>query len=638
MGLLEGINEPGDLRDLDEEQLLELAGEVRAFLIDRLSRTGGHLGPNLGVVELTIAVHRVFDSPRDRIVFDTGHQAYVHKILTGRAARFDTLRKEGGLSGYPSQAESPHDIVENSHASTALSYADGLAKAYRIKGDGRHVVAVVGDGALTGGMSWEALNNIAAAPDSRLVIVVNDNGRSYTETVGGLANHLASLRTSPRYEQALELIKTRLSRTKLVGPPLYDTLHAIKKGLKDALAPQGMFEDLGMKYVGPVDGHDITAVEQALKLGKNFGGPVIVHAITKKGMGYPPAEQHEEDRFHSLGSFDVGTGAVPVAEPSYADVFRAELVALGVERTDLVAVTAAMLYPTGLDGFQRVFPERTFDVGIAEQHAVTSAAGMALAGLHPVVAIYSTFLNRAFDQVLMDAALHRCGITFVLDRAGVTGEDGASHNGMWDMSMLQLVPGLRLAAPRDATRFRELLREAVVVADAPTVLRVPKGAVPPDIGAVHSDGGVDTLASTGAQDVLLVAVGAMAGACLEAAERLHAQGIGVTVVDPRWVKPVNPALVELARAYGAVVSVEDNGRTGGCGSALVQAMMDAGVETPVMVCGLPQEFLAPAKRVDVHERVGLTGPSLARDITAWVAALDQARAARSESTTPADTA
>ena len=638
MGLLETVHEPRDLRDLDDQQLTELAAEIRSFLIDRVSRTGGHLGPNLGVVELTIAVHRVFDSPRDRIVFDTGHQAYVHKILTGRAGQFDMLRREDGLSGYPSRAESAHDIVENSHASTSLSYADGLAKAYRIRGDGRHVVAVVGDGALTGGMCWEALNNIASARDSRLVIVVNDNGRSYTQTVGGLADHLASLRTNPRYEQALELIKARLARTKLVGPPLYDTLHAIKKGLKDVLAPQGMFEDLGIKYVGPVDGHDVAAVEQALTLAKNFGGPVIVHAITKKGMGYPPAEEYEEDNFHSLGSFDAGTGAVPTSDPSYADVFRAELVALGVEREDIVAVTAAMLYPTGLDGFQRVFPERTFDVGIAEQHATTSAAGLAIGGLHPVFAVYATFLNRAFDQVLLDAALHRCGITFVLDRAGVTGEDGASHNGMWDMSMLQLVPGLRLAAPRDATRFRELLREAVAVGDAPTVLRVPKGAVPTDIPAVATADGVDTLVRTGAQDVLVVAVGALAGACIDAAERLEAQGIGVTVVDPRWVKPVNPALVELARKHGAVVSVEDNGRVGGCGSVLAQALSDAGVETPVKVCGLPQEFLAAAKRSAIHERVGLTGPSLARDITAWVAALDHSGTSQPASTTPADTA
>jgi 1-deoxy-D-xylulose-5-phosphate synthase len=624
MSVLDSVRDPRDLRDLDDQQLEQLAAEIRTFLVDKVSKTGGHLGPNLGIVELTIAMHRVFDSPQDRLVFDTGHQAYVHKILTGRADGFDQLKREGGLSGYPSQAESPHDIVENSHASTSLSYADGLAKAYALTGDSRHVVAIVGDGALTGGMAWEALNNISASPDSRLVIVVNDNGRSYSPTVGGLAMHLASLRTDPRYEQALDLIKTRLNRTKLVGPPLYDVLHAIKKGLKDALAPQGMFEDLGLKYVGPIDGHDREAVEQALTKAKNFGGPVIVHAITKKGKGYLPAEQHEEDQFHSCGSFDVATGIVHVSDPSYVDVFRSELVALGVERQDIVAITAAMLYPTGLDGFQRVFPERTFDAGIAEQHAVTSAAGMAMAGLHPVVAIYATFLNRAFDQVLLDAALHKCGITLVLDRAGITGEDGPSHHGMWDMSTLQVVPGLRLAAPRDATRFRELLREAVNVSDAPTVLRVPKGAVPADIPSVATVDGVDILVGTNVEDVLMVAVGALAGAGVNAAERLQAQGIGVTVVDPRWVKPVNPALVALARRHRLVVSVEDNGRVGGCGSALAQALADAGVDRPVQVFGIPQDFQPHAKRAALLEHFGLTGPSLARDITARFAALDQA--------------
>ena len=632
MSVLDSVQEPRDLRDLDAEQLTQLAAEIRTFLVDNVSKTGGHLGPNLGVVELTIALHRVFESPHDRLIFDTGHQAYVHKVLTGRAAEFGSLKQEGGLSGYPNQAESVHDIVENSHASTSLSYADGLAKAYRLKGDKRYVVAVIGDGALTGGMSWEALNNIAAAPDSRVVIVVNDNGRSYSPTVGGLATHLSSLRTDPRYEQALEQIKTRLARTQLVGPPLYDALHAIKKGLKDALAPQGMFEDLGLKYVGPVDGHDVQAVEDALTKAKKFRGPVIVHVVTKKGFGYPPAEQHEEDNFHSLGSFDIGTGAVAKADPSYVDLFRAELVSLGVERDDIVAVTAAMLYPTGLDGFQRVFPERTFDVGIAEQHAVTAAAGMAMAGLHPVVAIYATFLNRAFDQVLLDAALHRCGITFVLDRAGVTGQDGPSHNGMWDMSVLQVVPGLRLAAPRDATRFRELLREAVVVTDAPTVLRVPKGAVPADIPAVSSVEGVDILVRAGAKDVLIVGIGALAGACVDAAERLQAQGIGVTVVDPRWVKPVNPALVELARDHTVVVSVEDNGRVGGCGSALAQTLCDAGIDRPVQVFGLPQEFLTHAKRAAILEREGLSAASLAREITARVAALDHSGSPETEST------
>ncbi|MEP6667169.1 MAG: 1-deoxy-D-xylulose-5-phosphate synthase [Nocardioidaceae bacterium] len=624
MSLLDRISGPGDLGDLDDEQLTLLAEEIRTFLVTKVSKTGGHLGPNLGVIELTMAIHRVFDSPRDKVVFDTGHQAYVHKILTGRADQFDSLRQEGGLSGYPSQEESEHDIVENQHASTSLSYGDGLAKAFSLRGEDRHVVAVIGDGALTGGMAWEALNNIAAATSSRLVIVVNDNGRSYTPTVGGLADHLASLRTDPRYEQVLEQIRTKLTRTKLVGPALYDALHAIKKGLKDALAPQGMFEDLGLKYVGPIDGHDRAAMEQALSQAKNFGGPVIVHAITHKGNGYSPAERHDEDNLHSVsGAFDPETGELLASAATiWTDVFREELVAIGGEREDIVAITAAMLYPTGLYGFAAKYPERTFDVGIAEQHAVTSASGMAMAGLHPVVAIYATFLNRAFDQVLMDAALHRCGITLVLDRAGVTGDDGASHNGMWDMSILQVVPGLRLAAARDGSRVRELLREAVDVGDAPTVLRLPKGAVPADLEAVDQVNGVDVLVRAGESDVLLVAVGAMATTCVEVASRLQDQGIGVTVVDPRWVKPVNPELLELARGHRLVVSVEDNGRVGGCGSVLTQALHDAEIDVPSMVFGIPQEFLGHAKRAVILERIGLGAQSLSRDITARVSALD----------------
>ncbi|MGI8578751.1 MAG: 1-deoxy-D-xylulose-5-phosphate synthase [Nocardioidaceae bacterium] len=623
MGLLEHITGPHDVRDLNDQQLSELAEEIRTFLVAKVSRTGGHLGPNLGVVELTLAIHRVFDSPIDRVVFDTGHQSYVHKLLTGRAADFDTLRQQGGLSGYPSQAESEHDIVENSHASTSLSYADGLAKAYAVQADGRHVVAVVGDGALTGGMTWEALNNIAAAKTSKLVIVVNDNGRSYSPTVGGLADHLATLRTDPRYEQLLEQVKTKLKAAKLVGPPLYDALHAAKKGLKDALAPQGLFEDLGLKYVGPVDGHDRAAIEQALGLAKNFGGPVIVHAITEKGHGYLPAVNHLEDNLHSpSGAFDPETGELLAPQIQiWTDVFREELVAIGAERPDVVGITAAMLHPTGLYGFAHAYPERTFDVGIAEQHAITSAAGMAMAGLHPVVAVYATFLNRAFDQVLMDAALHRCGITIMLDRAGVTGDDGPSHNGMWDLSILQVVPGLRIAAPRDGTRLRALLREAVDVSDAPTVLRIPKGAVQLDLDAVETINGVDVMARAGDPDVLIVAVGSMVATCLDAAQRLQAQGIGVTVVDPRWVKPVNPALAELSRSHQMVVSVEDNGRVGGCGSALQQTLMDADVDVPVHVFGIPQEFLAHAKRAAILEQVGLTGPGLAREITARVAAV-----------------
>jgi 1-deoxy-D-xylulose-5-phosphate synthase len=625
MGHLESITTPRDLRDLSDDQLDQLASEIRDLLVSTCSRSGGHLGPNLGVVELTMAIHRVFDSPRDRVVFDTGHQSYVHKLLTGRRTEFDKLRQEGGLSGYPSQAESDHDVVENSHASTALSYADGLAKAYAIRGEDRHVVAVIGDGALTGGMAWEALNNIAIARDSKLVIVVNDNGRSYTPTIGGLANALTTLRTNPRYEQVLDLVKKRLTAVRGVGPAAYDVLHAMKKGMKDALAPQGLFEDLGLKYVGPIDGHDRAAMEQTLAQAKRFGGPVIVHAITRKGFGYDAAERHEADQFHSPQPFDIETGEENPRGQIWTDVFADEIVRIGHRRQDVVAITAAMMHVVGLDDFEARFPERTFDVGIAEQHAATSAAGLAMGGLHPVVAVYSTFLNRAFDQVLMDVALHRCGVTFVLDRSGITGDDGASHNGMWDMSVLQVVPGLRIAAPRDATRLRELLNEAVEVDDAPTVVRFPKGPPPEDIEAVGTAGGADVLVRSGTRDVLIVGVGAMAQTAVDVAARLEAQGIGVTVVDPRWVKPVDPAVVELARDHRLVVSVEDNGRVGGCGAVLLQALNDAGVDTPFRLHGIPQEFLGHAKRAAILERIGLTPQALALGIVEDVTALGEGR-------------
>lgn len=614
MALLDRISSPRDLRDLSDDDLTTLASEIRDLLIRTVATNTGHLGPNLGVVELTLAIHRVFDSPRDRVVFDTGHQSYVHKLVTGRVADFGTLRREGGLSGYPSQAESAHDIVENSHASTALSYADGIAKAYAIRGEDRHVVAVIGDGALTGGMAWEALNNIAIARDSRLVIVVNDNGRSYTPTIGGLATALTGLRTNPRYEQVLDLVKKRVNSVPAVGPTAYDALHAVKKGLKDALAPQGLFEDLGLKYVGPVDGHDRAAMEHALSQAKKFGGPVIVHAITRKGFGYDPAERHEADQFHAPGPFDVQTGAEKPKGLIWTDHFADHIVQIGARRPDVVAITAAMMHPVGLDKFQARFPERTFDVGIAEQHAATSAAGLAIGGLHPVVAVYATFLNRAFDQVLMDVALHKCGVTFVLDRSGVTGDDGASHNGMWDMSMLQVVPGLRLAAPRDVTRMRDLLDEAVEVADAPTVVRFPKGPPPADIEAIGRVGGVDVLVRDGRHEVLVVAVGSMAGVGVEVAERLSAQGIGVTVVDPRWVKPVDPALVQFAANHRLVVTIEDNGVIGGVGAVLLQTLSAAGVDTPVRIHGIPQEFLGHAKRAVILERIGLSAQAIALGI------------------------
>ncbi|MBP2705632.1 1-deoxy-D-xylulose-5-phosphate synthase [Microbispora sp. RL4-1S] len=619
MAILETIKDPLDVRRLDAADLPRLAAEVRDLLVSSVARTGGHLGPNLGVVELTIALHRVFDSPRDRILFDTGHQAYVHKMLTGRAGEFGTLRQEGGLSGYPSQAESDHDVIENSHASTALSYADGLAKALTLRGEtDRTVVAVIGDGALTGGMAWEALNNIAGRKDLPLIVVVNDNGRSYSPTIGGLAYHLSSLRMTQGYEHALEFVKNNLGRVPLVGPPIYDTLHGMKKGLKDILTPQAMFEDLGLKYVGPIDGHDEAAVEAALRRARAFRGPVIVHVLTRKGYGYSPAENHDEDCFHSPQPFDPLTGEERPKPHSWTNVFGEEMVKLGAERSDVVAITAAMLHPTGLAAFAEAYPDRVYDVGIAEQHAMTSAAGLALGGLRPVVAVYATFLNRAFDQLLMDVALHRLPVTVVLDRAGVTGDDGASHNGMWDMSILQVVPGLSLAAPRDGMRLRELLAEAVAIEDGPSVVRFPKGAVPTEIEAVGRLGEMDVLRA-GDGDVLLVAVGPMAEACLEAATLLDAQGISATVVDPRWVKPLDQALVLAASAHKLVAVVEDNGRVGGVGDAVARLLRDADVDVPVRTFGIPQRFLDHAKRAKILGTSGLNGQDLARKITEAVA-------------------
>ncbi|MBV9206660.1 MAG: 1-deoxy-D-xylulose-5-phosphate synthase [Actinobacteria bacterium] len=616
MTLLERISGPEDLKGLSQDQLTCLAGEIRDVLIETVTRTSGHLGPNLGVVELTIAVHRVFDSPRDRIVFDTGHQAYVHKLLTGRAARFGTLRQRDGLTGYPSRAESEHDLVENSHASTSLSYADGLAKAYQLRGEpDRTVVAIIGDGALTGGMAWEALNNIAAAKDSRLVMIVNDNGWSYQPTIGGLAEHLAAIRVSQRYEHVLDYIKTTLPRTPLVGAPLYGTLHGIKKGIKDVLQPQVMFEDLGLKYVGPIDGHDERLVETALRRARDFGGPVLVHVITKKGFGYPEAEQNEVDCLHQVPA----AGAQP---GTWSRVFGDEMVAIGARRPDVVAITAAMLHPTGLAQFAHVYPGRVYDVGIAEQHAVTSAAGLAMGGLHPVVAIYSTFASRAFDQTLMDVALHRLPVTFVLDRAGVTGPDGASHHGMWDGSTMQLVPGMRIAAPRDARRVAELLNEAVEVSDGPTVVRFPKGKVGGEVEAIGKLGGMDLLATPGdglGPDVLLAGAGPMALCGLEVAGRLAGHGIGVTVVDPRWTKPVDEALADAARRHRLVATIEDNGRTGGFGDAVARLLRDHDVDVPVKTFGLPQEFLPHGTRNEVLEEAGLTAQQLARQITEAVA-------------------
>jgi 1-deoxy-D-xylulose-5-phosphate synthase len=620
--LLSTIRGPQDLKGLAPEQLTVLGAEIRDFLIAKVARTGGHIGPNLGVVELTLAMHRIFDSPRDRFIFDTGHQAYVHKILTGRQEGFDRLKRRGGLTGYPNQAESQHDIVENCHASTSLSYADGLAKAYALRGEARHVVAVVGDGALTGGMCWEALNNIAATRHP-LVIIVNDNGRSYAPTIGGLADHLASLRLNPGYEKGLELVKDALEKTPLVGRPLFDAMHAVKKGLKDAVAPQAMFEDLGIKYVGPVDGHDVAAMESALARAKRYGGPVIVHAVTHKGHGYAPAEQDEADRLHSPAAFDPATGR-QLAAPSlkWTTVFADELVAIAGERPDIVGITAAMPESTGIDKLAAAYPDRAFDVGIAEQHATTSAAGLALAGLHPVVALYATFLNRAFDQVLLDVALHKLPVTFVLDRAGVTGPDGPSHYGIWDMAILGVVPGLRVAAPRDAETLRASLHEAVAINDGPTVVRFPAGSVPAALPALRRVGSVDVLAETPeCKDILLVAVGPFAHVGVEVAAELAKRGFGVTVVDPRWVRPVPVELVGLAGSHRLVVTIEDGVRNGGIGDAVAKLLRDHELDVPLRDLGVPVRFIDHGTRAEILAEIGLTAADVTERVQGWIEAL-----------------
>lgn len=617
--MLDIIKSPEDLKAFSYNQLEDLSGEIRTYLIEQVSKSGGHLGPNLGVVELTIAIHRVFESPKDVVVFDTGHQSYVHKLLTGRSLGFNKLRQRGGVAGYPNRQESEHDVVENSHASTALSWSDGIAKGFSLTNQkDRTVVCVVGDGALTGGMSWEALNNIAASENEKLVIIVNDNERSYSPTIGGVATYLSTLRTTSGYERFLEWGKGVLEKTPVVGQPIYETLHGVKKGIKDIVAPQGMFEDLGLKYFGPVDGHNIEAVEKALKIAKDYDAPVLVHVITEKGKGYAPAIQDEAEKFHAVGVVDPETG-VPLAKgrKSWTSVFSDELVRIGSERKDVVALTAAMMGPTGLDKFQKSFPDRTFDVGIAEQHATTAAAGMAYAGLHPVFAVYSTFLNRAFDQLLLDVALHKAGVTFVLDRAGITGDDGPSHNGIWDLALTGIVPTLHVAAPRDGQQLRETLREALDISDAPSLIRFPKGAVNPDIPAFERRDGVDVLYRGESADILLVSIGAFAAIAVEAAGQAYREGVGVTVIDPRWVKPLPESLVTMAQRYKSVVVLEDGIKHGGIASTISELFRESQLNVPVHSIGVPLTFLEHAKRNEILEDLGITVQNITRSLVAW---------------------
>ena len=623
--MLESIKGPADLRGLSHEQLTELSAEIRQFLITKVSKTGGHLGPNLGVVELTIAIHRTFDSPKDVVLFDTGHQSYVHKILTGRADQFDGLRQRGGIAGYPNRAESEHDVIENSHASTALSWGDGISRGFAITNQkNRSVVVVVGDGALTGGMSWEALNNIAASNERNLVVIVNDNERSYSPTIGGLATYLATLRVTRGYEKFLDWGKEVLTNTPVVGNPIYETLHGMKKGIKDIIAPQGMFEDLGLKYVGPIDGHDLVAMERALIQAKEFGQPVLVHVITEKGKGHQPAVADQAEKFHAVGVVDPETGTpLGKSTTSWTNIFSEEMLAIGEEREDIVALTAAMLGPTGLDKFQEKFPARTIDVGIAEQHAVTSAAGLAFTGLHPVIAVYSTFLNRAFDQLLLDVALHKAGVTFVLDRSGITGDDGPSHHGIWDLALTGIIPTMRVAAPRDASRLRETLREALDVSDAPTAIRFPKGAVTKDIPAFERRDGVDVLYRGESADVLLVSIGAMAAIAVEAASQAYREGVGVTVIDPRWVKPIPESLITMARRYKSVVVLEDGIKHAGIASSISEAFREAGLSIAIHSIGIPLEFIEHSKRSEILDDLGISAQKISRDIVAWNSTVEE---------------
>lgn len=634
MRIIDSIDSPKDLKKLDGDELEQLAAEIRQLLIEKVSVTGGHLGPNLGVVELSIALHYTFNSPQDAMVFDTSHQSYVHKMLTGRAGDFDSLRQKGGLSGYTRRAESEHDWTESSHASASISVVDGLSKAFRLAGEPhRNAIAIVGDGALTGGMCWEALNNISADKDRNAVIVVNDNGRSYAPTIGGLSKNLGRIRSQHGYDELMAHGKKTLKSMGWVGERAFDALHAFKEGVKSSVLPTEMFPELGMKYIGPINGHDLEALNHAFRYARDFEGPIIVHVVTEKGHGFAPAVNEPKDQMHSTGAIDPVTG-VPKgkSQPGWTAAFSEELIKAAERRDDIVAITAAMAGPTGLMPFAERFPDRFYDVGIAEAHAMASASGLALGGLHPVVAVYSTFLNRGFDQLLMDIALLGLPVTLVLDRAGVTGSDGASHNGVWDMALTSIVPGMRVAAPRDGKRLRELFNESLDISDGPSVVRFPKGNLLDDMDAVDTlADGTDVIytnvgSSSGAaasdaearRDVLILSVGAMSARSIAAAKLLAEQGVGVTVIDPRWVAPVPESVVRLAADYGLVVTVEDGIKRGGIGSLVAEKLSDAQVDTPLRRLAFPNYFPLHASRGQLLEDVGVAPEGIAESIREWL--------------------
>jgi 1-deoxy-D-xylulose-5-phosphate synthase len=613
--LLEKIHSPADVRSLNSDELNQLGAEIRDFLVEHISETGGHLSPNLGVVELTLAIHRVFQSPQDALIWDTGHQAYVHKLITGRRDKFRTLRQQGGLSGYPSRAESEHDLIENSHASTSLSYALGIAEARLRRGEPGHVVAIIGDGALTGGMAYEALNQLAHLQPPNLVVVLNDNGRSYAPTVGGVATHLAQLRVDPRYDQFKEEVSRTLRALPLVGDRAEQVAYRMKESIKQLLQPSTVFDSLGIKYSGPVDGHDITALEDILNRAKQVKEPVVVHVRTEKGHGYGPAIDDEIDKLHGVSAFDPLTGRARHTELTYTDVFGEALMSAAMRHPEVCAISAAMASSTGLLNFATEFPERFFDVGICEQHAVTFAAGLALAGMRPVVCIYSTFLQRAFDQLISDVALHRLPVVFILDRAGVTGPDGASHHGEFDLSYLRLVPNLRIAAPADATELCALLESALAL-DGPVAIRFPKGTVPatPDLPAEPLPVGRWEELRRG-EDIGILAIGRMVEVALAASRRLESEGISAGVINARWLKPFDPRLLsDWGERYPQLLTLEDNTATGGFGSAVLEALASRGLAGKVRVLGLPDAFLAHGKQSDILAQQGLSAAGVVEAI------------------------
>jgi len=623
--VLDRITSPADLRSLSEPELRALAEEIRQFLVATVSKTGGHLGPNLGVVELTLALHRVFRSPQDRILWDTGHQAYVHKLLTRPREGFARLRKLGGMSGYPNRSESEHDFIENSHASTGLSYAAGMAEALRRQGHDGRVVVVVGDGALTGGMAYEALNNISHKK-TPVIIVVNDNGRSYAPTIGGLAQHLAQQLTvlNPTYHATKSRVD-RVLRALPAGDKAIEAGRRMKEGLKELVSPRTFFEYLGIKYSGPINGHDIEAVERTLRQVSRINGPAVVHVITTKGRGYGPAEEDEIDHLHGVSAFDVLTAKPLSRKVTYTDVFGEALVREAEREPRVIAITAAMGSSAGLGPFAQRFPERFFDVGIAEQHAVTFAAGLAMAGMRPVLAIYSTFLQRAMDQVMMDVCLHRLPVTLVLDRAGITGDDGPSHHGIFDLTFLRAMPGLTLAAASDPQELRDLIHTAIA-GDVPFAIRFPKGAVvsaeaeaqPPRILPI---GEWEVLRQGSA--ALLLATGKLVSVAMDAAELLDKDGVPLTVVNARYVKPLDPRLPSWARRHPAVLTLEDNVATGGFGSAVAEALAPHGI--PVTIMAVPDAFIEQGGQTELLKQLGLDAPSVAARIRQTLAEAETER-------------